>query len=166
MGLAACSGSTRSAPAPSSTTSTSTPLPTGWKTVTYHGVGIDLPNAWLVEPWRLTCGVTTPTVFMGPAQRSAIDCVANPPAGAEVILGAIGTSDSQSVPRDLSGLPAAVATQGEAYDGKSGVAITNIWVALPTKNMNITVSVGDTSAIPGGAPGRAEQIVETIHPVP
>jgi hypothetical protein len=142
------------------------PLPAGWKTVAYHGVGIDVPGNWLVEPWRLTCGVTTPTVFIGPAQPLAIDCVASPPAGAEVILGALGTSGSQSVSRNLNGLTATVATQGEAYDGHPGVAITNIWVSLPTVDVNISVSVGDTAAIPGGAPGRAEQIVETIHPVP
>ena len=31
--------------------------------------------------------------------------------------------------------------------------------------MNIAVSVGESPAIPGGAPGRAEQIVQTIHHV-
>jgi hypothetical protein len=156
VGLAACSGTT---------SSTSMPLPAGWKTVTYHGVGIDVPSDWVVEPWRLTCRVTTPTVFIGPAQPLETACVASPPAGAEVILGALGTSGSQSVSRDLNGLTATVATKYEVYHGNLGVTITNIWVSLPTKNVNISVSVGDSSVVPGGAPGRAEQIVQTIHKV-
>jgi hypothetical protein len=138
------------------------PLPAGWKTVTYHGVGIDVPSDWLVEPWRLTCGVATPTVFIGPAQPLATDCVASPPAGAEVILGALGTSSSKSVSWDLNGLAATVATQQVAY---LGATITNMWVSLPTKSVNISVSVGDSSVVPGGAPRRAAQIVQTIHPV-
>jgi hypothetical protein len=169
VGLAACSGTTSSktstTSAPTTSTSTSSTLPTGWKTVTYHGVGIDVPSNWLVEPWVLTCGVSTPTVFIGPAQPSEMSCEANPPAGAEVVLGALPISGSKALSEDLSGIPAYVATQGQAYDGNPGVAITDIWVSLPTENMTISVSVGDSAAIPGGAPGRADHIVDTIHQV-
>jgi hypothetical protein len=169
MGLAACSETTSSKTAPTSpsttSTSTSPPLPTGWKTVTYHGVGIDVPSDWLVEPWVLTCGVSTPTVFIGPAQPSEMSCEANPPAGAEVVLGALPISGSTPLSVELNGIPAYVVTQGEAYDGNPGVAITDIWVSLPTENVTISVSVGKSAAIPGGAPGRADHIVETIHQV-
>jgi hypothetical protein len=169
VGLAACSGTTSSKTAPTSlsttSTSTSSPLPTGWKTVTYRGVGIDVPSVWLVEPWVLTCGVSTPTVFIGPAQPSEMSCEANPPAGAEVVLGALPIGGSKSRSEELNGIPAYVITQGEAYDGNPGVAITDIWVSLPTENVTISVSVGDSAATPGGAPGRADHIVDTIHPV-
>jgi len=85
VGMAACTEATTSK---TTSTSTSLPIPAGWKTVTYHGVGVDVPRDWQVEPWRPTCGVETPTVFIGPAKPFAIACVSNPPEGAEVVLGA------------------------------------------------------------------------------
>jgi len=163
IGLTACTEATTSKTAPPPT---SLPVPAGWKTVTYHGVGIDVPSDWLVQPWRATCGVEAPTVFIGPAKPFAIACVSNPPAGAEVVLGALPMSGLASVSKDLNGIPAYVVTHDAAYDGKPGVAITDIWVSLRTKNMTISVSVGDSPVIPGGAPGRAQQIVQTIHRVP
>jgi len=71
-----------------------------------------------------------------------------------------------SVSKDLNGIPATVATQDEVSNGNTGPTITDIWVSLPTKGVNLSVSVGDSSVIAGGAPGRAEQIVDTIHRVP
>jgi len=169
MGFAACTGTppSKTAPtsAPTTSTSTSSPLPAGWETVTYHGVGIDVPNNWAVELWRPTCGVAVPTVFIGPAKPFAIACVSDPPMGAEVVLGALPMSGSKTVSTKLNGIMAYVATQYEVYHGNLGATITNIWVSLPTKDMNISVSVGESPAIPGGAPGRAEQIVQTIHQV-
>ena len=165
VGLAGCSGAATSTTAPTSATSTSAPPPAGWKTVTYDGVGIDVPNDWLVEPWRATCGVTAPTVFIGPAQPSAMSCEASPPAGAEVILGALPTNGLKMVVTNLNGLKALLATQDEPDAGNLGVTITTIWVSLPTKDVEISVSVGDSSIVPGGAPERAEEIVQSIHQV-
>jgi len=169
VGVAACSATTSSTSvptlAPTTSTSISPPLPAGWKTVTYKGVGVDVPSDWLVKAWVLTCGVSTPTVFVGPAQPTEMSCEANPPAGAEVVLGALPMSGSKSASRVLNGLTAIVATQHEVYHGNLGAGITNIWVSLPTEGVDISVSVGDTAVLPGGAPGRADQIVETIHRV-
>jgi len=166
VGLAACSGARAPIFAPTSTTSASSPLPAGWKTVTYQGVGIDVPSDWLVEPWRLTCGVATPTVFIGPAQPLEMSCVADPPQAALVVLGALPMGGLKSVSTELNGIMADVATQYDVYHGNLGATITNIWVSLPTRDVNISVSVGESSVVPGGAPGRAEQIVQTIHQAP
>ncbi len=165
MGLTACTAPTPSATTPTTPTSASSPLPTGWKTVTYHGVGIDAPGDWLTEPWRPTCGVTTPTVFIGPAQPLAMSCVADPPQAALVVLGALPMSGLKSVSTKVNGIMAEVATQYEVYHGNLGATITDIWVSLPTANVNLSVSVGESTVVPGGAPGRAEQIVQTIHQV-
>src|SRR6202035_105996 len=118
VGVAACSGPRVPTSAPTaSTTSTPSPVPTGWKAVTYHGVGIDVPSDWLVEPWRLTCGVATPTVFIGPGQPLEMSCVAHPPQAALVVLGALPMRGLNSVSTGLNGLMADVATRYEVYHG-------------------------------------------------
>jgi hypothetical protein len=74
-------------------------------------------------------------------------------------------SGLKSVSTKVNGIMAEVATQYEVYHGNLGATITDIWVSLPTANVNLSVSVGESTVVPGGAPGRAEQIVQTIHQV-
>ena len=91
---------------------------------------------------------------MGPARPSEMSCEASPPAGAEVILGALPTNGLKMVVTNLNGLKAHLATQDQPDAGNLGVTITTIWVSLPTKDVEISVSVGDVSVVPGGAPER------------
>jgi hypothetical protein len=157
VGLTSCSGSTLLTPA----------LPTGWKTVIYHGIAVDVPTAWVVEPWRQNCGVTTPTAFIGPAKPSLLFCPAFTTGAAEVVLGALpvgrGLSTESEKINGLSAL-ARTTTERDVFHGNGAtVTITTIDVTLPARGVSITVSVGGSAGVPGGAPGRAEQIVQTIH---
>jgi len=160
VGLASCSGSTLSTPA----------LPAGWKTVTYHGIAVDVPTAWVVQPWRQNCGVTTPTVFIGPAKPFLLYCPEFTTGVAEVVLGALPVGRGLSTESEnINGLSARVMTAAERQffhgHGAGEVSITTIDVTLPARGVSISVSVGGSAGVPGGAPGRAEQIVQTIHPV-
>jgi hypothetical protein len=143
------------------------PLPSGWKTVTYHRIGIDVPASWMVEPWRANCGVAKPTVFIGPEGTSALNCPAFMASGAEVLLGARAFTGTGLHPTKqyINGLNAYLVSTDEVFHGHSGGTITYVWVTLIDKSFTIYVSVGDSSAFAGGAPGRAEEIVQTIHAV-
>lgn len=144
------------------------PLPTGWKTVDYHGVGVDVPGTWTVEPWRANCGVSTPTVYIGPEGESYLNCPLYTPGGAEVVLGSLpftGTS-APAQPGNINGLPSLVVSDREHVEcGPGNGVMFRDWVTLPTKGLSISVWVAESTTCPGGAPGRTDQIVQTIHVV-
>ncbi len=142
------------------------PRPTGWKTVNYHGVGIDVPRTWTVRPWVPNCGALEPTVFIGPERLVELKCLRLSYPASEVVLGSLypfsqGTGRAKSI----NGLRAIVVTEHAVEQGL-GVTrgqVTHFWVMLPDSGFSISVSVAESSVLPGGAAGRAEEIVHTIH---
>jgi len=135
--------------------------------VTYHGVGVDVPSNWTVEPWHANCGVSVPTVFIGPERQSYLFCPAFNEGGAEVVLGSLpppGRPSAQSV--TINGLTAQVVsdTVTQTCGGKSAT-FARSWVTLPAKGFTISISVGDSGVCPGGDPETAPQIQGSIHAV-
>lgn len=143
-------------------------LPRGWKVVTHRGVGIDVPATWTVQPWH-GCGVSWPTVLIGPAKPTEASCSSANDSVAVVVLGSLPWAANHTWHHTtLNGLRATVTTQQvSATSGAAtpGPLLTSIHVRLPSKGMTISIRVGDSSASPGGAPGRAERILVTIHAV-
>ena len=86
------------------------PLPAGWKTVFYRGIGLDVPDDFAVESWRGSCGVADPTVFIGPARPVVLSCPAFPSDGALVVLGDIPPGETGVADR-INGLGALEFTQ-------------------------------------------------------
>jgi len=146
--------------------STTPTLPSGWKTIAYHGVGIDVPARWAVEPGHATCGVTSPTVFLGPGGFEGVGCPSIA-GGAQVVLGASGALQPGrgGAKTTINGLNALMVTTKQSYLRPSSGTGVYILVTLPGKRVTINVFAADSSVAPGGAPGRAMQIVETIHSV-
>lgn len=164
VGFAACTG------APSSkAASNPSPLPAGWRRVSYLGVGIDVPGNW--ETWRLNCGATTPTVFVDADKPTTLDCADITITGpAQVVLAAPpGDCEELAKSEDINGLLTFVHArkEQEAFHGTFGgsATITTVEVWVPRSRLCITVSAAGTVKLPGGAPGRAEQIVQTIRQV-
>jgi hypothetical protein len=153
-GLASCSGTPLSTPH----------LRPGWKTVTYRSVGIDVPRRWVVKAWHPSCGVYVPTVLLGPQTPSFGKCLRDDSGAAEVILGVLPADAPGARSQSINGLPALLVTTNQFFHGvhASGER-TQVWVDLSQRGLWISVSVGDASDFPGGASGRAEQIVHTIH---
>jgi hypothetical protein len=159
--------------------SASASAPSGWKSVTHRGVGIDVPSTWAVrqtvKAWQVACGSNTPTIYVGPERRAAApSCVAGPyNHGSSVVLGSLTTYPRSGWhAKKLNGLNALVRTSTRFVtfphsdtSRRKGGELTDIVVRLPTKGMSIDIRVGDSSVFPGGAPGRARQIMETIHSV-
>ena len=142
------------------------PLPTGWKTVDYHGVGVDVPSNWTVAPWRPNCGVNTPTVFIRPEQTSYLFCPAFMAGGAEVVLGSLPSSEAapHAQSERINGLTAQVVSETvDDQCGHSPVTVSEAWVTLPAKGFTISISVGESPVCPGGGPGIATQIRGSIH---
>jgi len=143
--------------------------PAGWKTVTYHGIGIDVPRQWTVQRWVPNCGADTPTVYIGPEGVSDLNCPAFSTGAAEVVLGALHRTLGPSRSATLNGISTTVSTmqQQEVFHGTCGcsVVITSLEVAVPSYRLSIYVHAGDNPSLPGGGPGRADQIVHTIHAV-
>jgi hypothetical protein len=154
--MTGCSGTTTSIP----------PLPTGWKTVTHRGVGVDVPRDWTVKPWHQNCSVPQPTVFVGPEGRTALSCPKYISGVAEVVLGALPLLDQHTVTENLNGLAASVTISDEPFHHPHlASTVTRISVNLPTKDMTISLSIAESPKVPGGAAGRAEEILHTIHAV-
>ncbi len=139
-------------------------LPPGWRTVTYRDVAVDVPGTWAVRPWHESCGVRVPTVFVGPAKPATADCVVLAGDASEVILGGLqfGPTGRPRIEM-LNGWKAVVTTSGALFHGPLGAGSTYAAVTLPTLGVSISVYAGESARIPGGAPGRAEQIVTTVH---
>ncbi len=146
---------------------TTPPLPSGWTTVTYHGVGVDVPSNWTVEPWHQNCGVSVPTVFIGPEQESVLFCPAFNAGGAEVVLGSLpphGTPSAQS--ETINGLTARVVSDMVTEQcGHHSATFSEAWVTLPAKGFTISISVSDSPVCPRGEPETAAQIQGSIHAV-
>jgi hypothetical protein len=82
----------------------------------------------------------------------------------EVILGGLQfPATGRPTTKALNGLKAVVTTREEVFHGTLGATITYMTVTLPTLGVSISVLAGESSRVPGGAAGRAKEIVATIH---
>jgi hypothetical protein len=143
-GLTSCSRATLSTPH----------LRSDWKTVTYRGVGTDVPQSWVVKAWHPSCGVVVPTVLLGPQTPSLGRCLRDTSGAAEVILGALPADASGATSRSINGLPALLVTTSEFFHGgvHASGGRTQVWVDLSRRGLWISVSVGDASDFPGVRP--------------
>jgi hypothetical protein len=140
-------------------------VPSGWKAVSYRGVVLDVPRTWVVSGWQLkdACGIGTPTVLLGPEPTGLMHlfCPAYSLGAAEVNIGArrpAGITHATVINGNRVGIyfSATKIVHGtpEPSVDQVDVHIDNIW---------ITMEVGTSPVLLGGAPGRAMQIVSTIH---
>lgn len=169
-GLAGCSGGGGKGPSGSAANipRTTPPLPNGWKEVkTRFEIAVDVPSDWPVVNWRSTCGVQTPTVYLGPEGQPP-KCASFAP-GAWVKIGAYAYTGPQKYTiTHINGMEATKVVIQQPVTQPVAGTVTNIWVRLVANTptglpLGLFVSAGESPAFPGGGPGMAEKIVSTIH---
>lgn len=75
-----------------------------------------------------------------------------------VVLGALPALGQKPARTEhVNGLLAYVTTRQEVYHGTLGATITHFFVSLRAKGMTISIAVGESSQVPGGAPGTTEE---------
>lgn len=140
------------------------PLRAGWKTVSHEGFAVDVPDTWSVERWQPTCGVQSPTVYLGP-EGLLPRCSSTAP-GAEVVIGAY-SHPAGRVKTTINGLTAYVSKTEVPYSGTpTSATITEAWVEMVGKtSLGLYFAIPESTSLPGGAPGLANELIDTIHEV-
>jgi hypothetical protein len=140
-------------------------LPAGWTTVTYQGIGIDVPASWAVEPFP-NCASNMPTVILG---TEGSDRVCNQPDGVAFVQiqpGEPSISVSHPHAETINGLDAVVeSVKLHVQCGPANEPESFMYIKLPGNDLFIVIAVGQSPACPGGAPGRAQEIANSIHGV-
>lgn len=167
-------------------------VPHGWRSISYGGVTLDVPKTWPTVLWvespspmdTCTGSIDTPTVLIGPPPPSGehmcparsvplaavvnvgADVVGSPPPDRGVhIVGTVEFLDTMK-PTEINGLRLYLgfeqtSVQTSSYSKKRDVDIALVYV--PVRQVWVFVSVGTSHSLPGGAPGRAMEIVHTIR---
>jgi len=171
-----------------SSASTAPRLPKGWKNVASHGIGIYVPTSWSVVRWPTgVCGVTVPTVITTRTltRTSKIGCAAyyytQYNGSAKVTLGKeTVTSKFHGRTHEYNGLNVEETTvvrqvmvHHVTFSADPGTVrrrpftnqypVTDITALVVSTGVWLTISVGNTTALPGGATGRAEEILASVH---
>jgi hypothetical protein len=138
-------------------------IPSGWKAVSYSGIVLDVPHTWVVSTWKDPCGPYVPTVLLGPEPTAFLKgrCPANMSGAAEVNIGARqmpGVTHEAVINGDRVRI--SFSNTKETY-GSVETSVDQVIVHID--NVWIWIEVGTSTFLAGGAPGRAMQIVRTIH---
>jgi len=163
LGLSQATTSAGAVPSPT--------IPNGWKAVSYRGIVLDVPPTWVVKGWQLNdvsdaCGVSTPTVLLGPepSELMKVLCPLYSRGDAEVNIGARRPVVVKPRTAVINGLHVAVSfSTTKIIHGNPAPFANQVAVHIPIRDIWITIQVGTSPVLPGGAPGRAMQIVRSIH---
>jgi len=139
-------------------------VPSGWKAVSYRGIVLDVPRSWVVSDWKDPCGPNVPTVLLGPEPTAFLKdfCPLRLSGGvAEVNIGArplAGVTHQAMIDGNRVGISF---SNTKETDGSVDTSVDQ--VIFHMDNVWIWIEVGTSPLLAGGAPGRAMQIVRTIH---
>lgn len=150
----------------------------GWKAVLVDNLRFDVPASWGIErTWVPSCGLADPTVFLYPTRYAATSCAAGPAYASSVIVGSPtqvrrahgGSAPSNQKTAVVNGLRVGytskvVRVTGTVPEHRGRGPVTDITVWVATLNVALSISVGNHVVQPGGAPGRATVIFDSIRP--
>ena len=131
-----------------------------------------MPKTWPNTPWEKAdvCGPPTPAVLLGPLPKSLVGtlCPARTSGAAVVNMGGIHLNPQGRLAKkttDINGLLVHLAySKPFRVDAPGPKPIVEEIVAyVPARQLWISIEVGTSDKLPGGAPGRATQIARTIR---
>jgi hypothetical protein len=152
----------------------------GWKAVSVDGLRFDVPASWGIErTWVPSCGLADPTVFLNPTRFAATSCPAGPAYASSVIAGSPtlvrrahghgGSAPPHHKMAVVNGLRLSYTSKvvrvvGTVAEHRGRGPVTDITVWVTTLNVALSISVGNHVVQPGGAPGRATLVFDSIRP--
>jgi hypothetical protein len=160
--------------------------PHGWKTVRYSYIEFSVPGTWKVVTKGTPCNLARPTVIRGARfdtvcalSENSTQVIPHTTFSAVVLVGISPmfppTSPGVWHKETINGVTCKVyrqygsrivrlrTTRGAMARTATQNYVT-IEVLIPGKNIGLFINAGESSATPGGAPGRAPAILGTLRP--
>lgn len=148
--------------------------PPGWKTVSFRGMSLSVPGTWAVAYHGIVnrCHPVAPKVDVDPSDYFTGSCalhVPPQPLPAFVLVEREGrTPIRHPRPVTINGVNVEyeITYEVQRLGQRPVVAltITDITARLPQYEVDVTIEDGDSALSPGGAPGRAMKILDSIRP--
>lgn len=156
--------------------------PVGWKSVQVDGLMISVPGSWAkvrggpFDP----CGPPTPTIFVSPSSAEKLSCTTGPNLVAEVVVSSkfvltmphkagrtYSTAVTTAEAATINHVPLHLRVAYRCFHPKVSPNATDCFTAILVTPAHyafkISIRVGDSPRFPGGARGRATQIVDSIR---
>lgn len=148
--------------------------PSGWKTVSFRGMSLSLPGTWPITYHGIVnqCHAVAPKVNVEPSGYFTGSCALQVPIRPFAAIVVVEREGHTPIRHPRSATINGVNVDYEiTYEVQrfgqrlaAELTITDITARLPQYEVGARIEVGNSTLSPGGAPGRAMKILDSIRP--